>query len=119
MIYELREYVAMPGQGARLHARFRDHTLALFERHRLEVVGFWTDEADPERVVYLLRFPDRQALDQRWAAFKADPDWQRVKAESEADGPIVAEMTARELSSPAYWRSETAAASTSEGVAAR
>src|SRR5690606_18715681 len=58
MIYELREYVAHPGAADKLHRRFRDKTLALFARHGLEVAGFWVDEKDPNRIVYLLKFPD-------------------------------------------------------------
>jgi hypothetical protein len=107
MIYELREYVAVPGRADALHARFADHTLGLFARHGMRVAGFWTDRADRDRVVYLLAFPDAEAQRAAWAAFQADPDWQRVKAESEADGKIVAEMHSRTLDRAPYWPHET------------
>jgi hypothetical protein len=110
MIYELREYAATPGSVEALHARFADHTLGLFEKHGMEVVGFWTDQADANRLLYLLRFADEEAQCSAWAGFKADPDWKRIKAESEADGPIVAEMTSRTLGSTPYWSHETARA---------
>ena len=42
MIHELRTYEAAPGKLPALNARFRDHTLGLFERHGMEVIGFWT-----------------------------------------------------------------------------
>lgn len=103
MLFEMREYVAAPGAADRLHRRFADHTLALFERHGLEVVGFWTDRDDPGRIVYVLRFPDAEARDRAWAAFGADPQWKQVKAESERDGPVVSEMHSRLLSPTDYW----------------
>lgn len=102
MIYELREYVAADGMADRLHARFADHTFELFARHGLELIGFWTDAEDPARIVYLLRFPDDAARREAWAGFRNDAKWQQVKAASEADGPIVAEMYSRVLTTPPY-----------------
>jgi hypothetical protein len=91
-VFELRTYHAAPGRMAALQDRFRDHTLALFEKHGLGVVGFWTslDAADEpgDTLVYLLAFDDRQAARSAWAAFRDDPDWARVRAESEPDGPL-------------------------------
>ena len=40
-VFELRTYTATPGKIDALHARFRDHTLKLFEKHHTTVVGFW------------------------------------------------------------------------------
>jgi hypothetical protein len=42
MIYELRVYQTLPGQMRRLQARFKDHTLAFWERHGIRPIGFWT-----------------------------------------------------------------------------
>ena len=39
--FELRTYYAAPGKFEALHARFRDHTCALFKKHGMEIVGFW------------------------------------------------------------------------------
>jgi hypothetical protein len=108
MIYELREYVAVPGAREAVHARFAEGTLALFEKHGLDVVGFWTDEHDADRIVYLMRFADDETRRATWAAFQDDPDWKALKAASEANGPIVAEMHSRTLTSPEYWRHDTA-----------
>lgn len=107
MIYELREYVAVPGKSKELHARFADDTLALFAKHGLPVVGFWADADDDARIVYLLRFDDAEAQQRAWAAFGADPQWTAVKASSEAAGPIVERMHSTTLASPAYWGHET------------
>ena len=41
-VYELRVYHANPGKLEALHARFRDHTCKLFQKHGMELIGFWT-----------------------------------------------------------------------------
>lgn len=107
MLHELREYLAAPGRSAALHSRFADHTLPLFAKHGLDVAGYWTDAEDDGRIVYLLRFPDADARSAAWAAFQTDPEWQRVKARSEADGPIVAEMHSTTLAGVPYWTEES------------
>jgi len=91
-VFELRTYTAMPGKIDALHARFRDHTLRLFEKHHMSLIGFWrpADEQQAKRqLVYLLAFPSRQAGAQSWKDFQADPEWKSVKETSEKDGPLV------------------------------
>lgn len=91
-VFELRTYYAHPGKMAALHARFRDHTCKIFEKHGIALIGFWSpiekDKAD-EVMVYLLAFPSKEAADKAWKAFRADPDWMKAKADSEKDGPLV------------------------------
>lgn len=91
MIYELRIYEANPGKMADLHKRFREHTLGIFGRHGMKVewfatpgVGEWTD-----RLYYLMSFDDFADRERKWASFGADEEWQKVRAESEKDGPLV------------------------------
>ena len=91
-VFELRTYTTPAGQLPALHRRFRDHTMELFKRHGMTNVGYWTpqDSARHENtLVYMLAYPSRQAARDSWAAFSADPEWQRVRAESEANGKIV------------------------------
>ena len=103
MIYELREYVSHDHTQQQVHDRFRDATLPLFDKHGLDVVGFWADQDDPRRIVYLLRFDDLVAKTQAWQSFQQDPDWKQAKAASEAHGPIVASMSSRTLQPVSYW----------------
>ena len=91
-VFELRTYTAKPGKIDELHARFRDHTLKLFEKHHMTVIGFWkpTDaEQAKQKLVYLLGFPNQEAAAQSWKEFQADPHWKAVKENSEKDGPLV------------------------------
>lgn len=92
MIYELRTYVAAPGRAERLHERFRRHTLDIFRRCGIEVVGFWTEIADPARFVYVARFASEAARDAAWRRFAADAEWKRVQQESERDGALASAM---------------------------
>lgn len=94
-VYELRTYHAAPGRLADLEARFRDHTLTLFRKHGIEVVGFWRplDEPDSKGVlIYVLRYPSRSQATERWTAFQSDPEWIEVKRRSEVDGALAAHI---------------------------
>lgn len=90
-LFEMRVYHAAPGKLDALHARFRDHTCALFEKHGMTNLGYFVPEGDnPERkLVYFLAFPDRAARDKAFRDFGADPEWKRVVASSEAQGKLV------------------------------
>jgi hypothetical protein len=94
-IFELRTYTASPGKLDALNARFREHTNALFAKHGMTVVGYFTPaEGDrhSDTLVYILAFPDRASREQAWTAFRADPEWQRVKAESESNGQLTTKI---------------------------
>ncbi len=90
MIYELRIYTAHPGKMAALQARFRDHTVGLFEKHGMTNVGYWVNTIGGrnDELWYMLSYDDLAARQTAWAAFAADPEWQKARAESEADGPL-------------------------------
>jgi hypothetical protein len=92
-LLELRTYYAMPGKLEDIHKRFREHTLQIFAKHGMTVVGFWgpvyKKDGSEDRLVYMLSFKDRADRDARWKEFSADPEWQKVQKESEANGKIV------------------------------
>jgi hypothetical protein len=92
-VYELRTYTAAPGRLDDVLARFRDHTIGIFNRHGMVSIGYWVpqDAKDGagQKLVYLLEHPSREAAARNWAAFRADPEWQAVSKASEAHGKIV------------------------------
>jgi hypothetical protein len=91
-VFEMRTYYANPGKMKALHARFRDHTCKLFEKHGMTIVGFWSpiDKTKAEEVmVYILAYPSKEAADKAWTAFREDPDWIKAKADSEKAGVLV------------------------------
>lgn len=91
-LFEMRTYTAVEGKIDALHARFRDHTTKLFEKHGMTVIAYWvpTDgERSQRTLIYVLAYPDRGAREKAWQAFIADPEWLKVFEESRADGPLV------------------------------
>ena len=88
--YEMRVYYAPAGKLDELHARFRDHTCKLFEKHGITNVGYWVPSENPEnKLVYILSYPSREAREQSWKAFMADADWQKAWKASEVNGKLV------------------------------
>ena len=89
--YELRIYHTAPGKLDDLHQRFRNHTLALFEKHGIKSLGYWVpiQNSEDTRLYFLLSYPSRDARESSWKAFMADPDWQAAYKDSEAKGPLV------------------------------
>ena len=91
-VYELRLYHVKEGKMDALKARFGDHTDAIFRRHNMKSIGYWSPQDAPDSqnlFVYILEHPSRQEAEKNWAAFQSDPEWKKVKAESEANGPLV------------------------------
>jgi hypothetical protein len=92
-VYELRTYTCNEGKLEALKARFRDHTIEIFNRHGMESIGYWVPQ-DPEKskttLIYILAHPSREAAAKNWIAFRDDPEWKKVAAESEANGKILA-----------------------------
>ena len=89
-LYELRVYYAPPGKIDELQARFRDHTLRLFEKHGMTNVGYWVPRENPnQKLIYILAYPDRAAREKSWKAFLSDPEWVAVFKKSEKYGPLM------------------------------
>ncbi len=94
-VYELRTYYTHPGKLADLHTRFRDHTVRIFEKHGMTNVGYWVPQDEPAHsntLIYVLAHESRAAAKKSWDAFREDPEWRKVKAASEANGPIVTKV---------------------------
>ncbi|MFL5481780.1 MAG: NIPSNAP family protein [Gemmatimonadaceae bacterium] len=80
--FELRTYTVQGGSSAdALHGRFRDHTIALFQKHGMTVIGFWQPVGRLDQLVYVLAYRDAAARDSAWAAFSADPEWVKTRTE--------------------------------------
>ena len=88
-IYELRTYTVHPGRLPALEARFRDHTMRIFEKHGMANVGYWIPIDQPDTLIYIISHPSREAARAGWKAFGADPEWHEVARNSRKDGPIL------------------------------
>jgi hypothetical protein len=87
-VFELRTYTASPANLHSLLARFRDHTLKLFEKYGMTNIGYWTPAEQKgengQKLIYLLAHKSQEAAAEAFKAFRADPDWIAVKKASEA-----------------------------------
>jgi hypothetical protein len=112
-VFELRTYIASKGNLAALNARFRNHTLKLFEKHGMTNIAYWSvrdgetltceklleavapigkaaSKADPNTpaagnsLVYFISHASSQAAKQSFEQFAKDADWDKARKESEA-----------------------------------
>ena len=91
-VFEIRTYYTFPGRLDALHKRFREHTLKMFEKHGMTNVAYWTFEDSPAKentLIYVISHASREQAKANWAAFSADPQWQKIAADSQVDGKIV------------------------------
>jgi hypothetical protein len=94
-VFELRTYTAPEGKLGALETRFRDHTRRIFDKHGMTSVGDWVPQDAPlsqNTLIYILAHTSREAAKKSWADFNADPEWQKVSAESQRDGRIVTKV---------------------------
>jgi len=86
-VFEMRTYTATPGNLAALESRFRDHTVALFEKHNIANVAYWTlmsDQADADKsLVYIVAHKSQAAAKESFAAFGKNPAWVAARKASE------------------------------------
>jgi hypothetical protein len=105
MIYELREYSAVPGRMPALIRRFNEHALKGLARHEMELVFISLTEFGANsmnEIVYVLRFDSYEELERKWKALLADPEWAEAKRLSEADGPLIAKLSRRILTTSPF-----------------
>jgi len=94
-VYELRTYTAPDGKLPNLQARFRDHTIRIFNKHGMKSVGYWVPQDAPNKdntLIYIISHDSREQAKKNWADFQADPEWKKVSAESQVDGRIVSNV---------------------------
>jgi len=94
-VFELRTYTCYEGKLPDLLARFRNHTMQIFEKHGMTNIAYWVPQDAPNSqntLIYILAHPSREAAKKNWEAFRNDPEWQKVQKESEANGKIVSKV---------------------------
>lgn len=102
MVYELRTYTCHPGKLPNLHARFKDHTMAIFEKHGIKNIMYWTPVDKEDTLIYVVAHKSREAADQSWKAFIADPAWKKAYKESIADGKLVMKVERQYMTPTEY-----------------
>ena len=94
-VFEIRTYTTNDGKLEGLHARFRNHTTKLFQKHGMTNIGYWSPLDPPlsqNTLIYILAYPSREAAKKSWEDFQNDPVWKKAKEESEINGKLVAKV---------------------------
>ena len=94
-VFELRTYTCYEGKLPDLLARFRDHTMRIFEKHGMTSIGYWVPQDPPasqNTLIYIIAHASREAAKKNWEEFRNDPEWQKVQKESEAHGKLVSKV---------------------------
>ncbi|MDQ5980283.1 MAG: hypothetical protein QG602_3259 [Verrucomicrobiota bacterium] len=103
-IFELRTYVCNDGKLDALDARFRNHTLKLFEKHGMTNLPYFhpTDEnkGAGKTLIYLLAHKSVDAAKASFNSFRQDSEWIKVRDASEANGKILVQTPASVFLTP-------------------
>jgi NIPSNAP protein len=99
VIHQLRIYEIFDGNKKAFHDRFRDHAMRIMAKHDFKIVATWESKKDNRtEFVYLLEWPDRETMTDRWEKFLRDEEWIRIKKETgEMYGALVGEVQDRTL----------------------
>ena len=93
-VFELRTYVTAENRLKNLNARFRDHTCAIFETHKMTNVAYWTPmdakKGKDYTLIYIISHKSTDQAKKNWRSFIGDPAWKKARAESVKDGKILA-----------------------------
>jgi hypothetical protein len=94
-VFELRTYTCAEGKLPDLLARFRNHTMRIFEKHGMTNIAYWVPQDAPasqNTLIYIIAHSSREAAKKNWDEFRNDPEWQKVQKDSEANGKIVSKL---------------------------
>ncbi|MBI3788800.1 MAG: NIPSNAP family protein [Ignavibacteriales bacterium] len=99
VIHQLRIYEIFDGNKKAFHDRFRDHAMRIMAKYDFNIIATWeTKNGDRTEFVYLLEWPDKETMKDRWARFMADQEWIDIKKEtSKVNGALVGEIQNRTL----------------------
>ncbi len=89
-VFELRTYTVHEGRLPALQARFREHTMRIFQKHGMRNVGYWIPVDTQNTLIYILAHDNGDPA-ANWQSFVSDPEWQTVYRDSRRDGPILIE----------------------------
>ena len=99
VIHQLRIYEIFDGNKKAFHDRFRDHAMRIMAKYDFKIIATWESKKDNRtEFVYLLEWPDKETMTDRWEKFLHDQEWIKIKKETgEVYGPLVGEIQDRTL----------------------
>src|SRR5262245_5154257 len=99
VIHQLRIYEIFDSNKKAFYDRFRDHAMRIMAKYDFKIVATWESKKDNRtEFVYLLKWPDKETMADRWKKFLQDQEWIKIKRETgELNGPLVGEIQDRTL----------------------
>lgn len=92
-LFEMRRYTTNEGKLDDLDARFRDHTIGLFEKHGISNLAYFHlaggQDASANTLLYFIAAESEEARNASFKAFSQDPGWKAAREASEKDGKIL------------------------------
>jgi hypothetical protein len=73
--------------------------MRIMAKYDFKIVAMWESKRnDRTEFIYLLEWPDKETMTDRWAKFMQDQEWIRIKKETgKIYGPLVGEIQDRTL----------------------
>lgn len=103
-VFELRTYVCNDGKLDALDARFRNHTLKLFEKHGMTNLPYFhptdANKGAGKTLIYFLAHKSVDAAKASFNSFRQDPEWVKVRDASETNGKILVQSPASVFLTP-------------------
>ncbi len=98
-VYQLRIYEIFDTNKKAFHDRFRDHAMRIMAKYDFNIVATWESKKENRtEFVYLLQWPDKKTMVDRWRKFLQDQEWIQIKKETGAiNGSLVGEIQDRTL----------------------
>jgi NIPSNAP len=89
--YELRLYQVQAGRMEDMVSRWFGPLATLFQRHQVKPLACWHTVQGPRQpvFVYLMRWESMRERDAAWGSFYSDPEWQRVRTETNRGSELV------------------------------
>src|SRR5262249_13645034 len=99
VIHQLRIYEIFDSNKKAFHDRFRDHAMRIMAKYDFNIIATWeTEKGNRTEFVYLLEWPNKETMTDRWTKFTQDQEWIKIKKETgELYGPLVGEILDRTL----------------------
>ena len=103
MFYELRVYEIAPLRMKDIHDRFTNHAMKIWERIGIRPIGLWENIIGPSNTLtYILAWESLKERQEKWDTFMCDPEWIKVRDESQKNGPIILKYTNTIMQPTAY-----------------
>ena len=73
--------------------------MRIMAKYDFKIVATWESKKDNQtEFIYLLEWPDKETMTDRWDKFLRDQEWIKIKKETgEINGPLVGEIQDRTL----------------------